>query len=424
MRILIKELSKMIEERVLLRGWVHDIRLLGKINFLILRDCSGYAQLVIKKENILNQVKKLHNEDVIEVEGVVKKSISEKFDVEVEVEDIRVINKSLSQLPLDPREVTKTNFETKLNWRFLYFRTEEGRAIFRIQTEILNAFRNYFLSKGFIEMQPPIIISSASEGGAELFSLPYFEKKAYLAQSPQLYKQMGAISFEKVFMIVPVFRAEKFDQPTHLNEIRQMDIEMAFANDEDVIKELENVLRYIITEVKEKCKEELKILNRNLEIPKIPLPRVRYEKAVEKLKEIGEKIEYGEDFSKQQERKMVDIFGKAFILKDWPEELKPFYAMPYEENPKIVKAFDLIYEGLEISSGAQRIHLPDLLEKRIKEKGLNPENFKYYIDCFKYGAPPHSGWSIGLERLTMKICGKSNIQEVTMFPRTRTRIQP
>ncbi|MEM0333575.1 MAG: aspartate--tRNA(Asn) ligase, partial [Candidatus Aenigmatarchaeota archaeon] len=378
----------------------------------------------IKKENILNQVKKLHNEDVIEVEGVVKKSISEKFDVEVEVEDIRVINKSLSQLPLDPREVTKTNFETKLNWRFLYFRTEEGRAIFRIQTEILNAFRNYFLSKGFIEMQPPIIISSASEGGAELFSLPYFEKKAYLAQSPQLYKQMGAISFEKVFMIVPVFRAEKFDQPTHLNEIRQMDIEMAFANDEDVIKELENVLRYIITEVKEKCKEELKILNRNLEIPKIPLPRVRYEKAVEKLKEIGEKIEYGEDFSKQQERKMVDIFGKAFILKDWPEELKPFYAMPYEENPKIVKAFDLIYEGLEISSGAQRIHLPDLLEKRIKEKGLNPENFKYYIDCFKYGAPPHSGWSIGLERLTMKICGKSNIQEVTMFPRTRTRIQP
>ncbi|MEM5875549.1 MAG: aspartate--tRNA(Asn) ligase [Candidatus Aenigmatarchaeota archaeon] len=424
MRILIKELSKMIEERVLLRGWVHDIRLLGKINFLILRDCSGYAQLVIKKENILNQVKKLHNEDVIEVEGVVKKSISEKFDVEVEVEDIRVINKSLSQLPLDPREVTKTNFETKLNWRFLYFRTEEGRAIFRIQTEILNAFRNYFLSKGFIEMQPPIIISSASEGGAELFSLPYFEKKAYLAQSPQLYKQMGAISFEKVFMIVPVFRAEKFDQPTHLNEIRQMDIEMAFANDEDVIKELENVLRYIITEVKEKCKEELKILNRNLEIPKIPLPRVRYEKAVEKLKEIGEKIEYGEDFSKQQERKMVDIFGKAFILKDWPEELKPFYAMPYEENPKIVKAFDLIYEGLEISSGAQRIHLPDLLEKRIKEKGLDPENFKYYIDCFKYGAPPHSGWSIGLERLTMKICGKSNIQEVTMFPRTRTRIQP
>lgn len=424
MRVLASELNKKIGEKVLVKGWVHDIRLLGKLNFLILRDSSGLAQLLIKDEKLLEIIKQIHQEDVIEAKGTVKKSLSEKFEVEVEVEELKIINKAEPQLPLDPREITKANLETKLNWRFLYFRTEEGRAIFRVQTQILNSFRHYFLNKGFIEMQPPIIISTATEGGAELFSLPYFEKVAYLAQSPQLYKQMGAISFEKVFMIVPVFRAEKFDQPTHLNEIRQMDIEMAFANDEDVIKELENVLVYIIKEVKENCEKELKVLNRNLEIPKLPLPKVTYEKAVEKLRECGEEIKYGEDFSKQQEKKLAEIFGNAFILKDWPEELKPFYAMPYEENPKIVKAFDLIYDGLEISSGTQRIHLPQLLEKRIIEKGLNPENFRYYIDCFKYGAPPHAGWSIGLERLTMKICGKNNIQEVTMFPRTRTRIQP
>jgi len=424
MRVYANQLKEYENKRVLLKGWVHDFRLIGKINFIILRDCTGFAQIVVKGQEFKEILKNLHQEDVIEVEGVVKKSQSEKFEFEIEAEKISIINKADPQLPLDPREITKTNLETRLDWRFLYFRTQEGRAIFRIQTEIIRAFREYFLKKGFIEMQPPIIIASASEGGAELFELPYFEKKAYLAQSPQLYKQMGAISFEKVFMIVPVFRAEKFDQPTHLNEIRQMDVEIGFADEEEAIKELEEAFVHILKSVKENCKEELEILNQTLNIPTLPLKRVKYGDAIDALKRVEEKIEYGDDFSKMQERKLGEIFGEAFILKDWPEELKPFYAMPREDNPKIVKAYDLIYKGLEISSGTQRIHLPDLLEKRIKKKGLDPKDFEYYIKAFKYGAPPHAGWSIGLERLTMKICGKDNIQEVTMFPRTRSRIYP
>jgi aspartyl-tRNA synthetase len=424
MRVYANQVKDNEGKRILLKGWVHDFRLIGKINFIVLRDCTGLAQIVVKNENFKEILKNLHQEDVIEIEGIVKKSKSEKFEYEIEAEKISIINKADPQLPLDPREVTKTNLETRLDWRFMYFRTQEGRAIFRIQTEIIKSFREYFLKKGFIEMQPPIIIASASEGGAELFELPYFEKKAYLAQSPQLYKQMGAISFEKVFMIVPVFRAEKFDQPTHLNEIRQMDVEIGFADDEDAIKELEGAFVYILKNVKENCKEELEILNQNLNVHSLPLRRVKYEEAIDALKKAGEKIEYGDDFSKLQEKKLGEIFGEAFILKDWPEELKPFYAMPREDNPKIVKAFDLIYKGLEISSGAQRIHLPDLLEKRIKDKGLDPKDFEYYINAFRYGAPPHAGWSIGLERLTMKICGKDNIQEVTMFPRTRSRIYP
>ena len=424
MRVYANQVKENEGKRILLKGWVHDFRLIGKINFIVLRDCTGLAQIVVKNENFKEILKNLHQEDVIEIEGIVKKSKSEKFEYEIEAEKISIINKADPQLPLDPREVTKTNLETRLDWRFMYFRTQEGRAIFRIQTEIIKSFREYFLKKGFIEMQPPIIIASASEGGAELFELPYFEKKAYLAQSPQLYKQMGAISFEKVFMIVPVFRAEKFDQPTHLNEIRQMDVEIGFADDEEAIKELEGAFVYILKNVKENCKEELEILNQNLNVYNLPLRRVKYEEAIDALKKAGEKIEYGDDFSKLQEKKLGEIFGEAFILKEWPEELKPFYAMPREDNPKIVKAFDLIYKGLEISSGTQRIHLPDLLEKRIKDKGLNPKDFEYYINAFRYGAPPHAGWSIGLERLTMKICGKDNIQEVTMFPRTRSRIYP
>jgi len=424
MRVYSNQLEENEGKKVLVKGWVHDFRLMGKLNFIILRDCNGLAQIVVKGEKFKELLKTLHLEDVVEIEGIVKRSKSEKFEFEIEAEKISIINKSEPQLPLDPREITKTNLETRLDWRFLYFRTQEGRAIFRIQTEIVKSFREYFLNKGFIEMQPPIIIASASEGGAELFELPYFEKRAYLAQSPQLYKQMGAISFEKVFMIVPVFRAEKFDQPTHLNEIRQMDIEMAFANDEDAIVELENAFVHILKNVKENCEKELRILNQEVEIPSLPLRRVKYEEAINLLKEYGEKIKFGDDFSKTQEKKLGEILGSAFIIKDWPEELKPFYAMPRDDNPKLVRAFDLIYKGLEISSGTQRIHLPDLLEKRIREKGLNPKDFEYYINAFRYGAPPHAGWSIGLERLTMKICGKENIQEVTMFPRTRTRIYP
>jgi aspartyl-tRNA synthetase len=281
------------------------------------------------------------------------------------------------------------------------------------------------IKNNFFEIQPPCIIASASEGGAELFKLQYFEKQAYLAQSPQLYKQMGAISFGKVFCIMPVFRAEKFNKPTHLNEIRQMDVEIAFVeSEEDAMKVLEECFVHILETVKENCKKELEILKREIEIPKLPLKRITYEEAVELLKKEGEEIEYGEDFSKLQEQKLGEIVGKVFFIKEWPTELKAFYAMPFENNPKICRAFDLIYEGLEISSGTQRIHIPELLINQLKSKELNPDDFKFYIDCFRFGAPPHAGWSIGLERITMKICGLNNIQEATMFPRTRTRLTP
>lgn len=236
---------------------------------------------------------------------------------------------------------------------------------------------------------------------------------------------MGAISFEKVFMVVPVFRAEKFNQPTHLNEIRQMDIEQAFATHEDVIQVVEKYLVYLIQQVKKNCKEELEFLKQELKVPKLPLKRITYTQAIELLKKHGEKIEWGSDFSKTQEKLLTELVGEeAFFIKDWPTAIKAFYAMPYENNPKICKASDLIYRGLEVASGTQRIHLPELLITQLKEKGLNPDNFKFYIDCFRYGAPEHSGYSFGLERITMKITGRANIREVTMFPRDRTRITP
>lgn len=422
------ELRKAVGKTVVVSGWVFDTRVLGGINFLLLRDKDGIVQVTATKEKVskkvLDEFQKLHQEDVIVVKGKVVRSKKTKLGVEIIPKEIEVMAKSKVPLPLDPRRVTKANLDTQLDWRFLYFRTEEARAIFKIQAKILKSFREFLIDREYIEIQPPVIIAAASEGGAELFAIPYFEKQAFLAQSPQLYKQMGAISFEKVFMLVPVFRAEKFDQPTHLNELRQLDIEQAFADDEDVMKVLEQCLVYVLQQVKKSCGEELKVLKRELNIPKLPLKRMTYTQAIDLLKKQKEKIGWGEDFSKTQEKLLTKSVGEAFFIKDWPTAIKAFYAMPYEDNQKICRAFDLVYNGIEIASGTQRIHLPDLLIKQLKAKNLNPENFKFYIDCFRYGSPPHSGWSIGLERLTMAVTDRANIREVTMFPRDRSRIRP
>jgi len=335
-----------------------------------------------------------------------------------------VVNRAETPLPLDPRGVQNTLLETRLNWRFLDFRSEESNAIFKIQSRILQTFREFFTARHYVEIQPPVIIASASEGGAELFSLKYFEKDAYLAQSPQLYKQMCAISFEKVFTVLPVFRAEKFEQPTHLNEVRQMDIEQAFSTDEDVMKVLEEFLAECIKKITVSCSEELEKISQKLEPLHLPIRRVQYLDAIDLLRKNGEDIQVGNDFSKTQEKRLSQLVKEeAFFIVGWPSEQKAFYAMPNQDG-KTSRAFDLIYRGLEIASGTQRIHLPSVLIQQLKSKGLNPENFRFYVDSFRYGAPPHAGWSIGLERLTMKMTGRENIRETTMFPRDRNRLSP
>jgi len=417
-----------LDKDVVLAGWVHDVRVLGGISFILLRDMSGIVQVTAPKAkvspDIVKEIGTLHQEDVILVKGKVVSSKIAKKGIEVIPEQLEVVNRAETPLPLDPRGVQNTLLETRLNWRFLDFRSEESSAIFRIQSKILQTFREFFTTRHYVEIQPPVIIASASEGGAELFSLKYFEKDAYLAQSPQLYKQMCAISFEKVYTVLPVFRAEKFEQPTHLNEVRQMDIEQAFSTDEDVMKVLEEFLAECIKKIGISCNEELEKIGQKLEPLHLPLKRVEYRDSIEILRENGEDIQVGSDFSKTQEKRLSQLMKEeAFFIVGWPSEQKAFYAMPNPDG-KTSRAFDLIYRGLEIASGTQRIHVPALLIQQLKSKGLNPENFKSYVDSFRYGAPPHAGWSIGLERLTMKMTGRENIRETTMFPRDRNRLSP
>ncbi len=410
---------------VTIAGWVKRTRELGKISFIILRDRTGEIQVTVKDEPLKSMVADLGREDVIAITGKAVSSEIVHTGVEFLPDAIGVLNKAEQPLPFDLFGSVESDLETRLNYRFMDFRTPKTSAIFKIQGELLAAFREFLIGEGYIEFQPPCIIASASEGGAELFKIPYFEREAYLAQSPQLYKQMAAISFEKVFTVTPIWRAEKFDTPTHLNEVRQMDIEQAFADDEMVMTVLERTLAHMLEAVKERRPEELELLGREITVPELPLRRLTYTEAVELLQEAGEEMVWGEDFTKAHERRLMELVGKeAFFIKDWPSVQKAFYAMPHEDNPDVVHAFDLLYNGIELSSGTQRVHIPEILRQQLRNKGLDPEDFTHYIESFSYGAPPHAGWSIGLERLTMTVTGMGNIRECCMFPRDRDRLVP
>ncbi len=405
-------------------GWVHEKRDLGKIRFLLLRDISGIIQITAHKdrvsEEIFKTMDKVPSESVISITGELKPSKQAPSEKEIVPDKIETLAIAGDKLPVDVSDFSKTELPKRLDYRFLDLLRRNIQAIFKIQSTISTSFREHFIQKGFIEFQPPSIISSASEGGTELFPAKYFEKSAYLAQSPQLYKQMVACSMEKAMTITPVWRAEKHNTTRHLNESRQMDIEMAFADQVTIMKQLEEVVQYIVKQVIEKNKSELELLEVKLKIPKAVY--LSYEEAIKKVKG-----KLGDDFSPEDERKLCEMYpGDIVFTHSWPTSIKPFYIMTKDADPnaKDSEGFDALYGGVEISSGGQRIHIPELLEKRIKAKKLNPKNFKHYIDSFCFGAPPHAGWSIGLERFTQTLLNLPNIREACMFPRDRDRLVP
>ncbi len=419
------------KKEAFLEGWIHDLRDLPKARFLLLRDATGIVQCVLKQGS-KGFEEKLSLESVISVKGKVKqaKLTSEELtlkNIEVEVEELILLNKA-EKLPIQVFEKDKdilTDLSTRLDHRSLDLRRKRTKAIFKIQSEISTSFREFFKKDNFIEIQCPSIIASASEGGTELFEVKYFEKKAYLAQSPQLYKQLCAISLEKVFTITPVWRAEKHNTVRHLNESRQMDIEVAFNDDMQVMKYLEECVKYIVSNVVKNCAKELEDLNLKLEIPKSKY--LSYDETIETLNKNKLKIKNGDDLSPEAEKKLNEIYPNTIIfVHSWPLELKPFYILPktFNEKEKLSKGFDALFSGIEISSGGQRVHIPEILVKQLKKKGLNPENFKFYVDSFRFGSAIHSGWSIGLERFTMALLKLDNIREACIWPRDRDRITP
>ncbi len=421
---LISELETLDGKPVVLAGWVHNYREMGAIAFLTLRDGSGKIQVKVDSKLATGDGKP-EKEAAVQVKGKVKKEPRAPNGVEIEAESVKVLGKVYAQPPFYPSQKDEPGLNVRLDNRSLDLRRERTRAIFNVRATLENAFRESLLALDFEEINPASIVGSSTEGGAQLFKIDYFDRPAFLAQSPQFYKQLAVIGgMERVFMTTPVFRAEKHEGPFHINEIHQMDIEMAFADDRDAIAILSEAFLHMLRSVADKNAAELKTLGVELKVP----GEVRiydYSDLVERLSASGEKIKFGDDFSREQEAKICDaVKSEAVIVRDYPTAVRAFYSMPYEDNPKKCKAYDLIYRGIEIASGAQRIHIPELLEKQIAARGMDTEAFGSYIDAFRYGAPPHAGWSIGLDRLTMAVCRLNNIREAVMFPRDRQRVKP
>ena len=415
-------------QEVTLFGWVQDIRDLGGIRFIILQDRKGTIQLTIPKKRIQPEV--LAKSDLLQkrfsvgIKGNVKKTNMTPRGIEVIPNAIKIFNVATEQLPIDITGKTPALIEARLDARPLDLCQERSLATFKVQHTALEAIRSFLFEKDFLEVHTPRIIASATEGGAELFSVDYFGQKAYLAQSPQLYKEELTLSFEKVFEVGPFFRAEESHTRRHLSEFTSVDIEAAFANATDVMALLEQVIHHACTVVKEKCASELSVLGYKFEVPEIPFKRLTYDQVLDDLKKQDVTIPWGEDIPTEALRVLGKLYPFFYFITDWPTHAKAFYIKPREDKPELCEGFDLMWRYIELVSGGTRIAQKDQLIERLKEKGLNPESFKCHLQAYDYGMPPHAGWGLGLERLTMILTGNKNIREVTLYPRDRVRLTP
>lgn len=414
-------------------GWVEEYRDLKKIKFIILRDASGTLQITLPKAKVPPAVfeQEFTKESVIAVKGKMVPSKEARGGKEMIPELIEVITKAETPLPIDISGKIETDLSKKLDYRYLDLRHQKNLAIFKIRAEVTRAIREFLSGKGFIEMQTPKLIGMGAEGGATLFALKdYYGKTAYLAQSQQFYKQLMQIAgFEKVFEIGASFRAEKSHTTRHMTEFSHLDLEMSFIKDlDDVLKIEEALVAHVIKCVIENCKEELALVNPNLEQLKLPLPRVNYSEAIELLKKEGVKIKDGDDIGTEHEKILGDLVKKkyksdAYFLQKFPWNLDvcKFYSMR-DGNVGLVADFE--YKGQEISTGTQREHRFEMLKEQIKEKGLKEKDFEYYTTPFKYGVPPHGGFGMGIDRLVQFILDLPNIREAVLFPRDPERLSP
>jgi nondiscriminating aspartyl-tRNA synthetase len=415
-------------QEVTLFGWVQDIRDLGGIRFVILQDREGTIQLTIFKKKcqpeVLEKTTNLQKRFCIAVKGTVKKTTMTPRGIEVIPSAAKILNTATEQLPIDITGKTPANIEARLDARPIDLTIEQNLATFKIQHVALQAIRNYLFEQGFLETHTPRIIASATEGGAELFCVDYFGQKAFLAQSPQLYKEELTLSFEKVFEVGPFFRAEESHTRRHLSEFTSVDIEQAFADGKDVMKLLEQVIHNACIVVKEKCGLELSALGYNFEVPKCPFKRLTYNQVLDDLKKQGVAITWGEDIPTEAFRELGKLYPYFYFITEWPTNIKAFYIKPRQDKAEVCEGFDLMWRYIELVSGGTRISDKQQLIQRLQEKGLKPESFKSHLQAYDYGMPPHAGWAIGLERLTMILTGKKNIREATLYPRDRVRLTP
>ena len=427
-RIMIAELSSYLNQEVVVSGWIHRLRKLGKIAFIILRDKSGQVQCVIDTKTI--DIKDLKLEAVIKIKGKVKLAQGKSESLEIQVISIDMLSPANEDLPIEiNKENMDISLDVMLNNRALSLRNPKLGAVLKVKAVLAQAFSEFLIKNDFTQIFTPKIVAQGTEGGSNLFELNYFETKAYLAQSPQFYKQMmvGA-GFERVFEIGHVYRAESHDTKRHLNEYVSLDVEFGFIQDEYEIMELENrLLDFMMKEVESKCSRELELLGAQL--PKVPyqIPKMKLSEAISILNEKYNLNDLQTDLSPKGEKLLSEYIKREFnsdfvFITHYPQSKRPMYTMPYGEGE--TRSFDLLFRGLEITTGGQRIHNYTQLLENIAKRGLPKEQFKDYLYIFKYGMPPHGGFAIGLERITSMLLGFDNVRYASAFPRDKMRLTP
>jgi nondiscriminating aspartyl-tRNA synthetase len=432
MRILVSEIPQHIGKEVTVSGWIHKVRKLGGISFVVIRDRSGLAQVVVEKEahEILAE---LSTESVVSFTGRVKKEERAPLGAEILAEKVEVISPVKEEIPVElNKKELRANLDTLLDNRPLTLRNPEQRAIFKIQSELIRAFRDFLVNEDFTEIHSSKIVESGLEtGGAEMFEVKWFKDKAFLSQSPQMYKQVMVGVYERVFETAFAYRAEKHSTGRHLNEYLSLDLEMGFIDShEDVMKLEERMLGFIIEHLAKNCAAELKLLEATL--PKVPkeFPRLKLVDAQTILeKEYKEKCIGEPDLDPKQEKLICEYaekkWGSEFIfITHYPSKKRPFYTYDDPESPKETRSFDLMFRGIEITTGGQRLHLYADYLKKMKERNMDPKAFEDYLSIFKYGMPPHGGLAIGAERLVVKLLGLDNVREASLFPRDINRLRP
>ena len=422
-------------QSVFLQGWVHEIRNLAKMKFILLRDFSGIVQCVLKKEN-KGFSEEITLESVVSVIGEVKnaKLTNEELtlkNIEVEISELKILSRA-EQLPIQVNEKSvKAELPTRLDWRSLSLRTPKSQTIFKVQAKIIEGMQEYLNKRGFLQVFTPSLMGVASESGSEVFEVKYFGVKAYLRQDPQLHRQLAVLGgIENLYDIGPSWRAEKSNTVKHLTEHRTCAVEMAFIESErDVMRLEEQVVISAFEKVNKECQEELKNFGVELKIPKAPFPEINFPEVYEILAKMGKKIKIGEDLDAEAEKLLWEYVQKKYpgvefyFLNKFPFKIKPFYVY-CEEGEKYARSTDLYYKGMEMSSGGQRENRYDKLIKNIKERNMPLKSVEWFTKFFKYGAPTHGGFALGIERITMMLLNLENVREATLFPRDPNRLTP
>lgn len=435
-RTYIKDVKNNIGKQISVSGFAQTIRKQGGIAFLILRDITGTAQTVVLKSNIdaFQTVQDLSIESVVTIVGESKENVQAPNGIEILIESIEVLSRAEPELPIpvDEKGESETNLDTRLDWRYLDLRKEKNALVFKVWTALEQAFRDYCIKNDYIEIHSPKTVVTSTESGSELFEIKYFDQKAYLAQSPQFYKQMAmAAGFEKVFEVGPVFRANPSSTSRHDTEFTMYDIEKSFiTSHHELLDEEEKMMVSIMKNIKEKYGKEIKeIFDQDVEVPTQPFPRITFKEVKKILADQNIPSEKKDDLCPEEERAICEYFknkeGNDFVfVYEFPTSTRAFYSMRDENDSTITKSFDLLYRGLEITSGAQREHRYEQLKKQIVEKGFKLEPFESYLNFFKYGCPPHGGFAPGPSRFLMKILGLTNVREVTYIYRGIKRLTP